>query len=103
MMFRVTSLKQLSSAEFNDEKVKIRSMETALIMLLVYCLIWYKISSIFLPVVNLGIQRNLDFNEFVQNFLCCDKGMKLKVWFIPQCQFCLPKEIKSNLDMFTNK
>ena len=81
MMFRVTSLKQLSSAEFNDEKVKIRSMETALIMLLVYCLIWYKISSIFLPVVNLGIhsitakpQRKVDFNEFVQNFLCCDKG-----------------------------
>ena len=31
-------------------------------------------------------------------------GTQLNVWFIPQCLFCLPKEIKSNPNqMFTNK
>ena len=63
MMFRVASLKQLSSAEFNGEKVKQQVYGNGHINVFG---ILYKISS---------IQRKVDFNEFVQNSLCCDMYM----------------------------
>ena len=105
-------------------------------IILISCSSLVCISSIFLLVVNLGIDsitrpnhtshgqtihptEKLISIKIVQNSLCCDMGMiifdlhgyqrpktlqrahtlALNIRIIPQCQFCLPKQLKFNLNV----